>query len=126
MPPTTVHNRIVRLRKRGVLLGLRARIDSARAGKPISAYVSVTVHYPSKKFSQQETARHIAQFEGVEEVSIVTGETDILVKARFRDTREMNDFLTHRLRALEGVDKTVSWVILQEFEGGGGETVLRK
>ena len=44
--------------------------------------------------------------EGVEEVVIVAGVTDMLVKVRVKDIDELNDFVIRKLRSIDGVDKT--------------------
>ena len=125
LPPTTVHNRIARLEKEGVITGYSAHIDHAKAGKPLGAIINVTVNYQALKRSQHDTAKQIAEFEGVDEVAIVTGEMDIVVKLHVRDANELDEFLTKKLRTVASVDRTVSWVIIHEFEGGK-ETVLRR
>ncbi len=116
LPMTTVHSRLERLRKNGVIRGLRLKVDYAKAGRPVAAYVQASFSYPSKKFSQQEAAERIMQFEEVEEAALVTGETDIIVKVRVPSTAALNSFITKKLRTVDGVDKTVTLVVLQEFD----------
>lgn len=116
LPMTTVHSRLERLRKKGVIRGLKLKIDHEKAGRPVAAYVQASFSYPSKKFSQQEAAEKIMEFEEVEEAALVTGETDVIIKVRVPSTAALNSFITKKLRAVEGVDKTVTLVVLQEFD----------
>ena len=53
-----------------------------------------------EKISQEEVAKKIKRL-GAEEVSLVTGGTDIIVKFRVKDVDELNDFVQH-LAALTG------------------------
>ncbi|MFH1106984.1 MAG: Lrp/AsnC family transcriptional regulator [Candidatus Micrarchaeota archaeon] len=122
---TTVHNRVSGMEKAGVIRGYKAIADPGKSGRPVSAYIHVAVSYPSRRFSQQETAARIAEFHEVEEAAIVTGDTDILVKVRTASTEALNGFITRKLRAVEGVDKTFTLVVLQEFDCRGKEAVLR-
>ena len=50
----------------------------------------------------------------VEEVSIVTGDLDMIVKVSMRDVDELNDFVIYKLRTIEGIEKTVTSVVLTE------------
>lgn len=116
LPLTTVHNRIAKMESMGVIRGYRAIVDKKKAGKGIGALIDVTVSYPTPDFSQQEIARRIATHPEVAEVTIVTGGKDLIIKAYVGSTEELNEFLTKKLRAIKGIDKTNTAVILQEIE----------
>ncbi|MBI4181346.1 MAG: Lrp/AsnC family transcriptional regulator [Candidatus Aenigmarchaeota archaeon] len=115
IPVTTVHNRIKKLEKTGVITGYTALVDHRKLGKEILAFVLITVTYilPSgRKVSQATLAKQIAQFPPVEETYIVTGGTDIIVKVRLRTMDELNRFIIDQLRSLEGVDNTQTIIVL--------------
>jgi DNA-binding Lrp family transcriptional regulator len=115
LPMSTVHHRIKQLEKNGVILRYAAVPDWKKAGLGVAAYVSVTVNY-DKAPSQEEVAKNIRKLPNVDEVSIITGEADILVKVRAKDIDELNDTLIRRLRTVKGVDKTRTSVVLSEIE----------
>lgn len=118
IPITTVHNRIKKLEKLGIIKHYTVEVDHAKLGKPISAYIMVSVVYmlPSGiKLSQEDVAKHIKGIAGVESVEIMTGETDLLVKIRIKDIEELNDFVIRKLRKVEGVDKTRTMIVLSEI-----------
>ncbi len=117
LPLTTVHNRIKRMEREGIIKGYRAIIDKKKIGKGIGAFIDVNVNYIFPDFSQQEIAKKIASMEEVEDVAIITGSTDLQIKAFVSSTDELNEFLTKKLRAIKGVDKTNTAVILQEMRG---------
>jgi DNA-binding Lrp family transcriptional regulator len=116
LPLTTIHNRIAKMEAMGVIRGYRAIIDKKKTGKGIGAFIDVTVNYPTPDFSQQEIAKRIASLPEVADVTIVTGGTDLKIKAYVGSTEELNEFLTKKLRAIKGVDKTNTAVILQEID----------
>ena len=116
LPLTTVHNRVMKLEKEGVIMGYRAVVDSKRLGLDVSAFISITVNYGSWDYSQTETAKKIRGLEGVESVAIVAGGTDIVAKVRKKNTAELNDFVVNRLRKIPGISQTTTMVILSEFE----------
>ena len=115
IPLTTVHNRVAKLEKAGVITGYRAKIDKKKIGYDIGAYVSIGVEYITKDYSQEETARKIMLLEGVESVAIVAGTTDIIAKVRAKNSEDLNDFLLKHLRKIPGIDKTTTTVMLKEF-----------
>ncbi|KHO46758.1 MAG: AsnC family transcriptional regulator [archaeon GW2011_AR3] len=118
IPITTVHNRIKKLEEEKIIKQYSVQIDKRKIGKMISAYILVSVNYPQqhiKRFSQEEIARKIRQIDGVSEVAIVAGETDIILKIDLDDINSLNDFVVNKLRNIDGIDKTRTMVILHEF-----------
>ena len=117
IPITTIHNRIKKLIRTGVIINYTLNLDHNQLGRPIPAYVGVTINYnvPGEKINQSEVARKIKNLEGVYEVFIMTGGSDILVKVLTRDISDLNEFVTERLRNIPGVDKTQTAIILKEL-----------
>ena len=48
----------------------------------------------------------------VQEVHIITGNWDLLLKVRVRDVEELGKFIVDRLRLVRGVEKTLTCVVL--------------
>jgi len=117
IPITTVHNRIKNLIKKGIIINYTVNLDHNQLGRPIPAYIGVTINYnlPEKKINQADVARKIKQLEGVYEVYIMTGGSDILVKVLTKDISDLNEFVTGKLRNIEGIDKTQTAIILKEL-----------
>jgi len=116
LPLTTVHNRIAKLEREGIISAYRAKVDWKKLGYDVSAFVQITVNYPNKDYSQEDTARKIRALHGVESACIVAGTTDIIAKVRTKNTDDLNDFLLNHLRKVSGIDKTTSIVVLKEFD----------
>jgi len=117
LPGTTVHNRIKKLRKNGVIKGYTIKVDNRRIGKKTAAYILLTVDYKllkGRKISQAGLARQIIKDPSVEEANMVTGNFDIIVKVRVEDIDELNNTVTEKLRNIDGVEKTQTMVILKE------------
>jgi len=118
IPITTVHNRIKKLEKEGIIKGYTVVLDYAKLGRSMRAFVLATVTYmlPSgQKISQEDAAKRIRKIAGVEGVCIVTGGTDIIIEVRVKDVDELNDFVVRKLRNVEGVDKTQTMIVLSSF-----------
>lgn len=117
IPITTVHNRINKMQKLGVIKGYTVRLDYKKLDMGILSYILVGVMYmlpDGKKLSQENIAKEIKKT-GAEEVCIVTGGTDIVVKVRAKDVEELNDYIIKKLRNIEGVDKTRTMIVLKEI-----------
>ena len=81
------------------------------------AYILVTITYvlpDGRKVSQENVAKEIKSV-GAEDVMIVTGATDILIKVRAKDIDGLNNFIISKLRNVDGVDKTQTLIVLKEI-----------
>lgn len=118
IPITTIHNRIKKLEKDGIIKRYTIEVDNKKIGKQIQAYILLTVNYSlptGKKIRQPDVARSIKALPEVEEVKILAGITDILIRIRTRDIDELNNFVINKLREIEGVDKTQTMIVLSEL-----------
>jgi DNA-binding Lrp family transcriptional regulator len=113
LPMSTVHHRILRMEKEGVIRKYAAIPDYRKIGLPIAAYVFVNVDY-SKIESQEDIAAQIKKLPNVLDVCIVSGEIDLIVKLRAKDVDALSDAITKRLRNIRGIAKTVTAVVMKE------------
>ncbi len=116
IPVTTVHNRIKKLEKAGVIMNYTVNLNWKILGRPIPVYIGVVINYNvnGKTINQSEVAKQIKKIEGVDEVYIMTGGSDILVKVLAKDIDDLNEIVTEQLRAIPGIDKTSTAIVLQE------------
>jgi len=121
LPITTVHNRIKKLEKNRVIKKYSLELNKNKLGLNITAYIFASIDYPpeakdsKKKFSQEDIARKIRFLTEVDSVSIVTGETDIIIKLSTKNIDSLNEFIIRKLRNIDGIDKTRTAVILKEY-----------
>jgi Lrp/AsnC family transcriptional regulator, leucine-responsive regulatory protein len=119
MPISTVYDRIKKLEESGVIEGYRAVLNPKKLGKGMGAIVSITVSYYSRtgeKVSQRKLAEKLAAIQCVEEVHIVAGGNDIIMKVRVANVDELNRFVIDDLRNIDGVDKTQTAIILDSVK----------
>jgi len=116
IPITTIHNRIKKLEKERIIKNYTLNLDYEKLGKPLKAYILVSVTPLShKKLSQEDIGKKIKSYENVETVDIVTGATDLLVQVRAENMKELNQFITNKLRNIEDIDKTETMMGLEEI-----------
>lgn len=118
IPITTIHNRIKKMEEEGIIKGYTTIVNNKKLGKTIQAFIQITVTYTTlsgKHVSQEDLAKKIYQMPEVEECFIMTGGTDILIKVSVRDVEDLNNFVINRLRDVEGVQNTLTSIVLNDI-----------
>jgi DNA-binding Lrp family transcriptional regulator len=92
------------------------RVISTYYGEdPVTAIINLKVD--TKEVDRLAT--QVSDFACVEDVFLVTGETDIVVKAMFRDYRMLKDFVVNDLANLEGIKDTVTLMVVTTYKERG-------
>jgi DNA-binding Lrp family transcriptional regulator len=63
--------------------------------------------------SQRSIAKEIARFPEVQEVHIITGDWDLLMKVKGKDVDLIGKFVIDRLRAVRGIEKTLTCMVFE-------------
>jgi DNA-binding Lrp family transcriptional regulator len=112
MSPPAITDRVARLEQLGVIRGYRAEIDRSMLGFPLVVYVGIVSVQGSDQFQVVDRLRETPE---VEDVHVVTGPKDVLVRLRLRDTAHLRDVLFERIWTVPGVDRTETFVSLGEM-----------
>lgn len=97
--PATVHDRLGKLRRSGLILGFHARLNAPMMGYTVVALVHLRTELAEEIESTIADLRAIPE---VEEVHVVTGEYDLVVKVRAKDTAHLQDLLVGRIHRVRG------------------------
>lgn len=106
LPRTTVHERIVRLQKEGIIRRATVLLDHKKLGRGVTAFIFVG--FAAGGVDQRTLAQKIAEFPEVSEVFVVSGEWDILIKVRGASLEEIGQLIVDKLRAMPGVSRTMT------------------
>ena len=79
----------------------------------VIAYVLVTLGSGSEK----DVLKRISSFEEVTEVDLLYGEFDAIVKVRFEELSQLDEFLTDKLRILPDVFMTTTMIVARQYKG---------
>ncbi len=116
-PLTTVFAKIKRMEDQGIIKGYRAILAPEKLGAGTSAFIFASVSYRSKSdgasVSQRSVAEEIAKFAEVQEVHIVTGDWDLLIKLQAASVDAIGKFVVDKLRLISGLEKTLTCMIFQ-------------
>jgi len=117
IPITTVHHRIKKLEKEGIIKKYTVILDNKKIGRPVSAYILINVGYKvlrRLKITPNDIMNKLKRHELVDEATVIAGSIDILIKVRVKDIDELNQFSIERLKNIEGVERTQTMVIMDE------------
>ncbi|MFQ5710615.1 MAG: Lrp/AsnC family transcriptional regulator [Candidatus Geothermarchaeales archaeon] len=107
----TALSRIKNLERRGVIRGYGVVLDPEKLGYAIVAIIEVVV----SKGKLLEVEREVAKSPNVYGVYDVTGESDAIVIARFKQRQELSRFIKSIL-AMEFVERTITHVVLNTMK----------
>ncbi|WP_125264303.1 Lrp/AsnC family transcriptional regulator [Streptomyces alboflavus] len=103
------HERVRKLRERGVILRTAAEVDPAAVGGGVLAFVTV-----DSTSWMGDAAESFAALPEVLEAHVIAGSASVLVKVRTATTQQLQDVL-RRLYAIDGVSGTQATVVLETF-----------
>ena len=99
---SSVHDRVRKLEKAGVIKGYRAEVDLEAVGLPITAIVSLALR-PS---SPTDVPGKVAEFPQVESCYSVAGDNSYALMVRAPSTRDLEDLLDGLRAKLEVVTRS--------------------
>jgi len=114
-PITTVYAKIKRMEALGVISGYKAILNSKKLDVGTTAFILASFEYrptgQEKVLSQRDIAKEIAKLAEVQEVHIISGDWDILVKIKVRDVDAIGRFVVDKLRTVRGIERTLTCVV---------------
>jgi DNA-binding Lrp family transcriptional regulator len=113
MSPPAVAERIARLERAGVIRGYRAEVDRGLLGSALVVYIGVVAVQGG---DQPAVVRALRELPEVEDVHVVTGPKDLLVRLRVRDHEHLKTVLFDRIWSLPGIDRTETYISLGQME----------
>jgi Lrp/AsnC family leucine-responsive transcriptional regulator len=115
LPVTTVFAKIKRIERLGLVKGYHAVLNARELGAGTTAFVLASFAYKSEEriVSQRRVAKEIACFPEVQEVYIITGEWDILIKVKAKDVDSVGKYVVDKLRLVKGIEKTLTCLVFE-------------
>jgi Lrp/AsnC family leucine-responsive transcriptional regulator len=113
MSAPAVAERIARLERAGVIRGYRAELDRSLLGYALVVYVGVVAVQGG---DQPAVVRALRELPEVEDVHVVTGPKDLLVRLRVRDHEHLKTVLFDRIWSLPGIDRTETYISLGQMD----------
>ena len=117
VPLTTVFAKIKRMEELGIVREYRAIVAPEKLNAGTAAFILASVSYRAKSddipVSQRVVAEEIARFPEVQEVYIITGDWDLLIKLRAENVDAIGKFVVDKLRLIKGLEKTLTCMVFE-------------
>jgi DNA-binding Lrp family transcriptional regulator len=107
----TVLSRIKKLEKEKIIKGYTAIIDHEKIGYSLTAIIEIM----AKNDKVMDIEKEIAKFENVCGVYDITGSTDTIIVAKFKERDELSKFVK-ALAAIPNVENTITHVVLNTIK----------
>ena len=115
LSPAACHDRVRRLRERGVITGYAAVLDPAKVERALLIFVEVRLEHTTRA-DFDAFAEAVERVPEILECHMVAGGFDYLVKARVKDMQAYRAFLGDVIVALPGVRETRTYAVLEEIK----------
>ncbi|MGD6808078.1 MAG: Lrp/AsnC family transcriptional regulator [Candidatus Bathyarchaeia archaeon] len=119
-PITTVFAKIKRMEEIGIIKQYRAILAPEKLNLGTAAFILAAVSYGNKEdgtpITQRDVAEEIARLPDVQEVHIITGDWDLLVKVRAENVDAIGKFVVDKLRRINGLQKTLTCMIFETLK----------
>lgn len=106
----TVHVRMRKLEKMGVVRGTKLDIDYDKLGYNISSYMGI---YLEKSFLYKETVKSLKKIPEIVEIHAITGQYTIFMKIICKDTSHFRNFLD-TVHKVKGITRTETFMSFEE------------
>jgi Lrp/AsnC family transcriptional regulator for asnA, asnC and gidA len=103
MSAPAIADRIARLERLGIITGYGVRLDWSAVGYQTTVYLTITA-VPGYQLGL--VMEELGGIPEIDEVLLVTGAFDMLVRLRARDERHLRDLLLNRIWQIEGIQRT--------------------
>jgi DNA-binding Lrp family transcriptional regulator len=116
-PVTTVFAKTRRMEELGIIREYRAVLSPEKLNAGTAAFILASVSYTAKSdtqpVSQRRVAEEIAKLPEVQEVHIITGDWDLLIKLRAESVEAVGKIVIDKLRLVKGIEKTLTCMVFE-------------
>ena len=114
-PLSTVYSRIQKMEEDELINGYKTVFNADKIGLPTTAFILIRVRFrdsgSKESYEFREIAARLAKIPEIQEVHLMAGDWDIIIKYRAKDTKAVGDFVMDRLRTIEGIDRSLTCMV---------------
>jgi DNA-binding Lrp family transcriptional regulator len=114
--------RVERLRNAGVIRGFTIDVDPVASGLGTSAYVTLNIH----QVEWRQVRESLRELPGVEQISLVGGEFDVILLVRARDNADLRRLVLGQIQGMPGVINTRTLLVFEEPRPLSGPLTARE
>lgn len=109
MSAPAVGARLARLNRLGIVTGYRAELDWSKLGYPLVAYIGAVTGQHQEQPAVIAALRDMPE---VEQVDMLTGPLDLMIRVRVRDHDHLRRCLIDGVWRIPGIQRTETFVVL--------------
>lgn len=113
-PSTTIHYNIKKLEQDGAIKAYKAVFDYKTIGNGYCTYMLIRLN-PENYGNADNVCKKLSKHSNIESIDVVTGDYEILIKLRVKDSDEYYNFVQNSINKY-GIAKTVSMTSLKQFK----------
>ncbi len=99
MAPSSIHYRVRKMEKEGIIKKYCAIIDSAKVGYHTTAWLGLSLD----PLRMRDIAEEIAKYDEVQLVATSTGDHDLVVQVIEKSDRDLWNFINKKIKTIPGV-----------------------
>jgi len=113
MAPSGVLERVRKLEKQGIIDGYEVRLNAARFGRSLVAFIFINLRPDS---DEQTLGTALSAIPDIQEVHYVAGEDCFMVKMRASGTEELDRMRREKIAALPQVLSTRTVIVMKTYK----------
>lgn len=107
----TVHVRMNKLEKMGVVKGASLDLNLTRLGYSVSSFLGV---FLSKSSLYDKVAGQLKKIKEITSIHYTTGNYSMFIRIYAKSTDHLKDILHDKIQKVDGIERTETFVILEE------------
>jgi Lrp/AsnC family leucine-responsive transcriptional regulator len=113
-PPATLE-RVKKLEKEGFILGYQAILNKKKLGKGLACLIALDLEHHNKRKVFESVEESLKKVAEIENIYLVTGRYDYLIKVNLRDVEELREFVVKKLTKIEFIDKVETFIAISSM-----------
>ncbi len=109
--PATVHVRVKKLKKEGVIKHAQMVIDYTKLGYDLASFIGI---YLMQSDMYDNVVRDLKKINEVVSCHYTTGNYSLLIKLMCKDTEHLRKTLHDRIQKIKGISRTETMIVLEE------------
>ncbi|MEN0048930.1 MAG: Lrp/AsnC ligand binding domain-containing protein [Bacteroidota bacterium] len=107
----TIHVRMKKLEDAGIVIGSNIKLDYAKLDYDVSAFLGI---FLAKSSLYDEVSARLKEIPEIVEAHYTTGNYSIFARIVCRDTDHLRTVLHDKIQAIEGIQRTETFISLEE------------
>ena len=115
-PITTIYSRIKRLEDSGVIKGYKPVLDYEKLQRSTTAFIFANLDRQilgTEGYEDYSVSQQVSMFPEVQEVHIISGEWDLLIKVKEVNSEAIGEFIMNKLKRVPGIMEVISCMVFR-------------